>query len=370
MGTPPRTSPPSQLSLNSQVSRQGSNCKRPTLRTSLTKLLANIMSNPTKTWHNGANLPASMYQPLTVDPALHSQAKRQATGSSVLEEGAIEEHGRTYHHYKADSYMLPNDGDEQNRLDLQHKVISILMDDQLHWAPLQEPRNALDLGTGTGIWAIHFARKYPNCHVTATDLSTIQPKDVAHNVEFVREDAEDYWTIPSNFDYIHSRLFCSFINDYRAVLEKAYSHLQPGGWIELHEFPLWAETFFGGHDNSANEEISKSIVQILQAGGKDPFVYQKIPLLLQQVGFVDIEENVQPIPIGDWPEDPKYKLAGGWNAMNALHGLDSTVKMLVATGRSEEQAQLLIQRAQDEVRSNTMYGFGPFHVIIGRKPVQ
>jgi len=27
---------------------------------------------------------------------------------------------------------------------------------RLHLAPLREPKNALDIGTGTGIWAIDF----------------------------------------------------------------------------------------------------------------------------------------------------------------------------------------------------------------------
>lgn len=33
----------------------------------------------------------------------------------------------------------------------------------------------LDLGTGTGIWAIDFADEYPSANVIGTDLSPIQP---------------------------------------------------------------------------------------------------------------------------------------------------------------------------------------------------
>lgn len=85
---------------------------------------------------------------------------------SVLDGSSIEEHERTYHSYNAGSYLLPNDGLEQERLDLQHQVTTLMMDGQLAWAPSQEPHNMLDLGTGTVIGAIKFARRVLGCNVT------------------------------------------------------------------------------------------------------------------------------------------------------------------------------------------------------------
>lgn len=54
----------------------------------------------------------------------------------------------------------------------------MLMDDQLHLAPLNEeaPLRILDVGTGTGIWAMDVADKYPNAEVYGNDLSPIQPR--------------------------------------------------------------------------------------------------------------------------------------------------------------------------------------------------
>lgn len=59
---------------------------------------------------------------------------------------------------------------EQDRLDLHHEIILRLMDSQLHCAPLSEPKQILDIGTGTGIWSIDMADKYPSARVVGTDL--------------------------------------------------------------------------------------------------------------------------------------------------------------------------------------------------------
>lgn len=52
----------------------------------------------------------------------------------------------------------PNDEEEQDRMDLLHHIYRLLLKGELHQAPISsDPHNVLDLGTGTGIWAIQFA---------------------------------------------------------------------------------------------------------------------------------------------------------------------------------------------------------------------
>lgn len=48
----------------------------------------------------------------------------------------------------------------------------LLADDGLYKAPVENPHTArvLDLGTGTGIWAIEFATDYPDAEVIGLDL--------------------------------------------------------------------------------------------------------------------------------------------------------------------------------------------------------
>ena len=117
----------------------------------------------------------AIYPVLAIDQKSASgNPERNSSGCSVLDDSSIEEHGRTYHSYKQGAYFLPNDAEEQERLDIQHKSALTLLDGKLALAPLEQPRNVLDLATGRGIWALEFAKRYPQANVIGSDLSQIR----------------------------------------------------------------------------------------------------------------------------------------------------------------------------------------------------
>lgn len=60
-------------------------------------------------------------------------------------------------------------------MDLEHHIFLLLLDGELYLAPVIDPQRILDLGTGTGIWAIEVADRYPSASVIGTDLSPVQP---------------------------------------------------------------------------------------------------------------------------------------------------------------------------------------------------
>jgi len=67
------------------------------------------------------------------------------------------ENGRRYHKFREGRYNFPNDDVEQEREDMKHAMVKLLCQ-QLHFAPIGDnPQQILDIGTGTGIWAIESA---------------------------------------------------------------------------------------------------------------------------------------------------------------------------------------------------------------------
>lgn len=67
------------------------------------------------------------------------------------------ENNRRYHKYQEGRYLIPNDNEEQTREDMKHSLVLHLSRGRLHYAPLENPQRVLDVGTGTGIWAIDSA---------------------------------------------------------------------------------------------------------------------------------------------------------------------------------------------------------------------
>jgi hypothetical protein len=100
-------------------------------------------------------------------PPLNSNSHApSASSSSYPVPGTIEEthveNGREYHGYRKGIYMMPCDELEQDRLDMCHQLFLHARKGKNHKAPICfHPSNPdvriLDLGTGTGIWAMDMA---------------------------------------------------------------------------------------------------------------------------------------------------------------------------------------------------------------------
>jgi hypothetical protein len=57
-------------------------------------------------------------------------------------------------------YLVPNDEKECDRLDMLHALVTQLVG-RLYVSPIGEsPQRVLDVGTGTGIWAIDFGEYF------------------------------------------------------------------------------------------------------------------------------------------------------------------------------------------------------------------
>src|SRR5690348_4950580 len=105
-----------------------------------------------------------------------------------------------------------------------HHLFLLLQDGKLYSAPLaKDIERALDIGTGTGVWAIDFADEFTNTVVLGTDLSPIQHPLVPPNCIFEIDDCTDTWVYQENyFDYIHIRTLFGSIQDWDTLYSQAY----------------------------------------------------------------------------------------------------------------------------------------------------
>lgn len=138
------------------------------------------------------------------------------------------ENGRRYHAYQDGSYWAPNDDRQQEAEDLMHEVYKIILNGELYEAPIDEnSQRVLDVGCGTGIWAIEFADAHPSADVIGIDLSPIQPKFVPPNCHFEVDDITQEWTYPiDHFDFIHVRFMTGCIPDWTELFKKAHKYIK------------------------------------------------------------------------------------------------------------------------------------------------
>lgn len=232
------------------------------------------------------------------------------------------ENGRRYHAYREGLYVLPNDQREQERLDLQHHIWRLLVGGRLYTAPLvapegdEEEMRILDLGTGTGIWAIDMADEFPNAAVFGVDLSPIQPDWVPNNCRFHVDDYEDQWTYSDEekFDYIHGRALSGTSANWPRFYAQAMEHLKPGGWLEMQEYDAW---IFSDDDSCERAPWTMEWVAKLDAAsmlyGKQINVARFQKQWIMDAGFEDVEERVYRVRNLAMPWIPLVKENGGAN---------------------------------------------------------
>ncbi|KAI8208319.1 Secondary metabolism regulator LAE1 [Colletotrichum sp. SAR 10_65] len=309
---------------------------------------------------------------------------RPETGSSIASSGTslrdsiIDyriENGRTYHRYKDGKYNLPNDDQENSRLDSNHQLWLITLDNKLGIAPPCEKDSTvgrvLDVGTGTGIWAIDFGDEHPEADVYGNDLSAVQTALVPPNVKFEVDDIEDEWTYSRPFDYIHSRLMTSSLSDWPVFLRRCFDNLKPGGYLELKETDIIPRS----DDDTLNpaHALMKWAHLLLQASIKLGRPYMEIPglkQLMMEAGFEDVTMHVYKWPTNGWPKDPRHKEIGMWNYENTIMGLEGyTIAPLTrALDWTPTEVDILLTDVRKDLKDRSIHAYWPQYAIIGRKP--
>ncbi|KAL2127991.1 hypothetical protein VTI74DRAFT_9872 [Chaetomium olivicolor] len=286
-----------------------------------------------------------------------------------------EEFGRTYHSYRAGSYHFPNDAVENSRVDDQYEIATMVMDGRLHLAPFSRanpPRKVLDIATGTGMWAIDMGDTYPEAEILGTDLSPIQPDLVPPNVRFFIEDSSEDWDYPPEFDFIHTRITVGCWSDMqRQIIQRAFDHLLPGGWLECQEIP----SFPSCDDDTMPPDYgwlrwAKDFTACSQLANRQVNLGPQLKDWMREVGFVDVHETVFKIPLNGWPKEIRLKQIGMLWQRNLLEGLSGFSLGMFSRfmGKTVEEIELSLVDVRQSLFDRSVHAYHKLYVVWGRKP--
>ncbi|KAH8654712.1 S-adenosyl-L-methionine-dependent methyltransferase [Ilyonectria robusta] len=300
-----------------------------------------------------------------VQPLLHDSDNTSSTASvtnSILNYRF--ENGRTYHAYKDGKYYMPNDETENNRLDLQHNLFLLTFDNKLSLSPPNLPEfktgRVLDLGTGTGIWAINFADEHPE---TETDDDS-NSSSVPPNLKFEIDDIDEDWTYSRPFDYIHSRMMNVSVKNWP-------ENLTPGGYAELQDVDVFMQsddnTLIKGH---ALRKWGILLAKAAQEHGTPFIETDRLKHLMAELGFVDVKETPFKWPTNRWPKEKRFKELGEWSNVNTddlLEGVSMALFTRCLDWTPEEVSVFLVDVRKD-LNNPKIHAYWSIRSVYGRKP--
>lgn len=291
------------------------------------------------------------------------QSTKSITGS------LIEEHFENGRRYCSETYFMPNDEAEQTRLAIAHQAYLPALDNQLTVGLI--PRSAkriLDIGTGTGDWAIAIAERFPKAEIIATDITNaLQPASAPPNVFFELDDAQNEWAYNEPFDFIHIRNLSGAFSNWGAIYAEASKNLKRGGSFEIadrgliqfkKEIPNSHASIFNGAIQSAADKSGRPL----------NLDHLKKPMF-DKAGLSVTKTRVIEVPLGTYDPDPRKQVTGKMAMIAALEGLEAVSLRLLTKqlGWKEGDVRELCGEVQKEVMRPDAQAFIHLQFVIARK---
>jgi ubiquinone/menaquinone biosynthesis C-methylase UbiE len=234
-------------------------------------------------------------------------------------------------------YLMPYDVEELNRLDFQHYMLRAVLHGN-YAAPIVNPKNVLDVGTGTGRWAREVAAAFPDANVIGIDIN-LPPVDDAALGKIDTLRPPNYTFAPGNileglnfpdgsFDFVHQRaLFAAIPHDrWPQVAGELVRLTRPGGWVESLEVTEFVDAW------PASTQLNDWMNTVMARRGVDVADGGRVAEYLRGAGLTKVNQRTLSMPCGDAGGHNGKMLATNWFSL-----LDGVGGLVIALGLTTKE---------------------------------
>jgi SAM-dependent methyltransferase len=255
--------------------------------------------------------------------------------------------------------LMPQDQREMERLDFQHHLLRQVCG-RNYLAPIGWPESILDIGCGTGRWAIEMADEFPAAVVVGADLLPPAPYGwTPSNCFFQYGNILD--TLPfsdGSFDFVHQRCFLD------AVPYQAWSHIvhellrmtSSRGTVELVEFGLPPSL------GPALSALYQLMLALADRQGFDLRLADRLGWFLHAAGAANITTQALEIPLGQ--HGGRLGMLAQINLISVLRTLRAA--FIQARMTDEGTFDALLDEASHELETGRY--MLPVHVLSAQRP--
>ncbi|KAF8205530.1 S-adenosyl-L-methionine-dependent methyltransferase [Mycena galopus ATCC 62051] len=278
------------------------------------------------------------------------------------------------------TYQLPTDKEERERLDLQHRMWSIMFNglnppelhDEINARMVVTeglPPSVLDVGSGSGSWAIEMGNIYLQARILGVDLviDSRPQVQVPPNVHFKQLDiTQGFPSIDGGYDIIQARVVTGHLKDPESFVQAAYAELKPGGLMILADAwkPFWADKstpiplFPGVHDPENVPPSGSWWAGWSNFWFRTGYIHCRPveSLINGQHGLSLVYHERYLVPLHQCNDDKEREGLGAISNKNILRFCHATVDSFLATGQfTRPQVEEWIKLIEKEFETKPIY---------------
>ncbi|CEP07475.1 hypothetical protein [Parasitella parasitica] len=234
-------------------------------------------------------------------------------------------HNRRYWRgHGAQSFMLPCDDDESDRLMTMHYILKATFHGNFAapvYSLLENPNHktkVLDIGCGSGTWILELATEFPNTEFYGIDNCPLFPNHIKPNNSHFRlhNVLEGLPYHDSEFDYVHMRMMIYYFSpeELSQLLTEISRIMKPGGYFEITDTSYTVRHAGPVSNKAINSDLkqilhsrnhSLSFNSLHESSTNHP-IFSLLMVAPQEpatsfIGnFIDICQEHATLPIGGW----------------------------------------------------------------------